>query len=157
MSANAKLTEPYHLNRPTGPWDAIVIGSGIGGLAAAALLSRYGGKRGAGLERHYTPGGFTHTFRRPGYEWDVGVHYVGQTGPGQAIRAMFDAVTDGSLQWAPLGEVYDRIVIGSDTYEMRAGADNLRRDLKRQFPREAHAIDRYFAMVAEVVAASGRY
>ncbi len=157
MSANTKLAEPYHLNHATGPWDAIVIGSGIGGLAVAALLSRYGGKRVLVLERHYTPGGFTHTFRRPGYEWDVGVHYVGEVGPGQAIRAVFDAVTDGSLQWAPLGEVYDRIVIGSDTYELRTGADNLRRDLKRHFPREAHAIDRYFAMVAEVVAAAGRY
>ena len=157
MSANAKLTEPYHLSRSTGPWDAIVIGSGIGGLAAAALLARYGGKRVAVLERHYTPGGFTHTFRRPGYEWDVGVHYIGEVGPGQAIGSMFDAVTDGSLQWAPLGDVYDRIVIGSDTYELRAGADNLRRDLKRHFPREAGAIDRYFAMVAEVVAASGGY
>lgn len=64
MSANTKLAEPYHLNHATGPWDAIVIGSGIGGLAVAALLSRYGGKRVLVLERHYTPGGFTHTFRR---------------------------------------------------------------------------------------------
>jgi all-trans-retinol 13,14-reductase len=157
MSANMKIAEPYHLNRSTGPWDAIVIGSGIGGLGAAALLSRYGGKRVLVLERHYTPGGFTHTFRRPGYEWDVGVHYVGEAAPGQAIRAVFDAVTDGSLEWAPLGAVYDRIVIGADTYELRAGVDNLRRDLKRHFPREAQVIDRYLAMVAEVVAASGRY
>src|SRR5271166_233303 len=157
MSAKAKIAEPYHLERATGLWDAIVIGSGIGGLAAAALLSRYAGMRVLVLERHYTPGGFTHSFRRPGYDWDVGVHYVGEAGPGQAMRTMFDAVTDGSLQWAPLGEVYDRIVIGADTYELRAGADNLRRDLKRHFPQEAHAIDRYFAIVAEVVAASRRY
>jgi all-trans-retinol 13,14-reductase len=152
-----KIPEPYHLHRSTGPWDAIVIGSGIGGLGAAALLSRFGGKRVLVLERHYTPGGFTHTFRRPGYEWDVGVHYVGEAAPGQAIRAAFEAVTDGSLEWAPLGAVYDRIVIGTDTYELRAGADNLRRDLKRYFPREARAIDRYLAIVAEVVAASRRY
>jgi all-trans-retinol 13,14-reductase len=30
------------------------------------------------LERHYTAGGFTHTFTRPGYEWDVGLHYIGE-------------------------------------------------------------------------------
>jgi all-trans-retinol 13,14-reductase len=152
-----KSAEPYHLNRSTGPWDAIVIGSGIGGLGAAALLARYDGKRVLVLERHYTPGGFTHTFRRPGYEWDVGVHYVGEAAPGQAIRAAFDAVTDGSLEWAPLGPVYDRIVIGGDTYELRAGVENLRDDLKRHFPREAHAVDRYLAMVAEVAAAAPRY
>ena len=58
-------------------WDAIVIGSGIGGLTAAALLSKHGGKRVLVLERHYTAGGYTHGFHRPGYEWDVGVHYIG--------------------------------------------------------------------------------
>lgn len=157
MSAGRKIAEPYHLSRSSGPWDAIVIGSGIGGLGAAALLSRYGGKRVLVLERHYTPGGFTHTFRRPGYEWDVGVHYVGDLAPGQMIRTAFDAVTDGSLQWAPLGAVYDRIVIGAGRYDLRAGADNLRSDLKRHFPQEARAIDRYFAIVAEVVTASSSY
>ncbi len=157
MSNQPKIAEPYHLHRSAGPWDAIVIGSGIGGLSAAALLSRYAGKRVLVLERHYTPGGFTHTFRRPGYEWDVGVHYVGQVAPGDPIRSVFDAISDGSLEWATLGEVYDRVVIGDATYEFRAGADNLRRDLKRHFPREAEAIDRYFATVREVVGASRSY
>ena len=58
-------------------WDVVVIGSGIGGLTAAVLLSVHGGKRVLVLERHYTAGGYTHSFRRPGYSWDVGVHYVG--------------------------------------------------------------------------------
>jgi len=48
-------------------WDAIVIGSGIGGLATAALLSLYAGKRVLVLERHYTAGDYTHVFHRPGY------------------------------------------------------------------------------------------
>ena len=48
-------------------WDAIVIGSGIGGLTAAAMLSVHGGKRVLVLERHYVAGGFTHSFHRPGW------------------------------------------------------------------------------------------
>jgi all-trans-retinol 13,14-reductase len=47
-------------------WDAIVIGSGIGGLATAALLSSYAHKRVLVLERHYVAGGYTHVFHRPG-------------------------------------------------------------------------------------------
>jgi phytoene dehydrogenase-like protein len=37
-------------------WDAIVIGSGLGGLAVAALLSKQAGKRVLVLERHYVAG-----------------------------------------------------------------------------------------------------
>ena len=45
-------------------WDALVIGSGIGGLASAALLALYAGKKVLVLERHYTAGGYTHVFHR---------------------------------------------------------------------------------------------
>jgi len=69
---------PYKQAKLPDRWDAIVIGSGIGGLTAAVLLASHGGKRVLVLERHYEVGGFTHTFRRPGYEWDVGLHYIGQ-------------------------------------------------------------------------------
>ena len=62
--------------RPEESYDAIVIGSGMGGMTTAALLSKMG-KKVLVLEQHYVPGGFTHTFRRKGYEWDVGVHAVG--------------------------------------------------------------------------------
>ena len=60
-------TLSYKQHSIQGPFDAIVIGSGIGGLTAAALLARHGGQRVLVLERHYTAGGFTHVFRRPGY------------------------------------------------------------------------------------------
>ncbi|MFQ5525349.1 MAG: DUF885 family protein [Thermoanaerobaculia bacterium] len=56
----------------------VLAGSGIGGLSTAALLAKHAGKRALVLERHYMPGGFTHLLRRRGYEWDVGLHYIGQ-------------------------------------------------------------------------------
>ena len=78
-----RIGEPWRPGAAQERWDAIVIGSGIGGLAAAALLARHGKRRVLVLERHYTAGGFTHVFRRPGYEWDVGVHYIGDVAPGR--------------------------------------------------------------------------
>jgi all-trans-retinol 13,14-reductase len=89
----AKAT-PYKQAILDDRWDAIVIGSGIGGLTAAVLLARHGGKRVLVLERHYEAGGFTHTFRRPGYEWDVGLHYVGEMEDERStVRRAFDHVT----------------------------------------------------------------
>ena len=57
-------------------YDVIVIGSGISGLCAAALLAMEG-KSVLILEKHFKVGGYTHTFKRENYEWDVGIHYVG--------------------------------------------------------------------------------
>ncbi|MBY0414027.1 MAG: NAD(P)-binding protein, partial [Bdellovibrionales bacterium] len=75
-------------------WDAIVIGSGVGGMTSATLLAK-AGKKVLMLERHYVPGGFTHTFTRKGCEWEVGVHYVGQVeNPNSILRKIFDYVSD---------------------------------------------------------------
>ncbi len=52
-------------------FDVIVIGSGIGGLTAAGLLSRYG-KRVIVCESHTVAGGAAHNFRRQGFEFDSG-------------------------------------------------------------------------------------
>lgn len=51
--------------------DIIVIGSGIGGLSAAALLARYG-YRVVVCESHSIPGGAAHGFERNGYKFDSG-------------------------------------------------------------------------------------
>ncbi|MEM7675919.1 MAG: NAD(P)/FAD-dependent oxidoreductase [Myxococcota bacterium] len=137
----------YKQNALQGPYDAIVIGSGIGGLSCASLLAKHGGQRVAVLERHYTAGGFTHVFRRPGYEWDVGVHYIGQMHPRGLVRRAFDEISDGSLMWADMGDVYDTIVFGKDRYDFMAGRDAWRHRMVEYFPKEETAIDRYIELV----------
>ncbi len=152
------IGQSYKKQPPQGDYDAIVIGSGVGGLATAALLAKHGGKRVLVLERHYMPGGFTHVFRRAGYEWDVGVHYIGGVGDRRsATRRLFDHVTDGSLEWAPMGEVYDRIILGEKSYDYVAGAENFARRMKEYFPDEARAIDRYLELTKKAKKWSGLY
>lgn len=150
------LTSPQSYRRFEGPdtWDAIVIGSGIGGLTTAALLARSAGRRVLVLERHYTAGGFTHSFERPGFDWDVGVHYLGGMQPGAVVRTLFDHLTDGELAWADMGPVYDRVVIGTDRFDYPKGRKNLEAALKTAFPAEHRAIDGYFAAVKAATRAS---
>ncbi len=55
-------------------FDAVIIGSGLGGLSCAAAFARQG-FRPLVLEQHYVPGGYASTFKRPGgFVFDVSLH-----------------------------------------------------------------------------------
>ena len=130
-----------------GNYDVIVIGSGIGSLTAATLLAK-SGKQVLILERHYTAGGLTHVFKRKNYEWDVGIHYIGEVQrPNSAIKKMFDYITDQKLQWADMGEVYDRVIIGDKTYDFVKGVKNFKAQLIDYFPMDAVAINKYVNLI----------
>jgi cation diffusion facilitator CzcD-associated flavoprotein CzcO len=62
---NHSIGTPYKQFHDSGRFDAIVIGSGIGGMGTAALLAKAAGQRVLVLEKHYTAGGFTHVFHAP--------------------------------------------------------------------------------------------
>ncbi len=146
------------LDASSGRFDAIVIGSGVGGLGAAALLAREAGRRVLVLERHTVAGGMTHVFSRKGWEWDVGVHYIGGVHrPDAPLRRIFDHVTDGSLAWEPMGEPVDTVVVGGERYPYMVGRQRWRDAMVEAFPGEAGAIDRYLEVVRETVRATGPF
>jgi all-trans-retinol 13,14-reductase len=144
-----RIGRRYRPSRLDAPYDALVIGSGIGGLTTAALLSEIGW-RVAVLEQHYTAGGATHSYDRKGYEWDVGVHYIGDMGTRTTVRRMMDFLTQGNLAWAPMDAHYDRFFIGENVYDAVAGREAFRDNLVGHFPREAEAVDRYLELLSEV-------
>lgn len=147
----------YRSGRAAEHYDCIVIGSGIGGLCCAALQARLG-RRVCVLEQHYTAGGFTHSYERAGFEWDVGVHYIGDVHkPRHTLRRVFDLISDGQLQWARMDAVYDRIIIGKRTVDFVAGRERLGASLKSHFPDEAQAIDAYLALIERVARSAQKY
>ena len=127
-------------------YDTIIIGSGMGSLTTAAILAKEGQKV-LVLERHYTAGGFTHVFKRKGFEWDVGIHYIGEVQrPTSVIRKLFDYISNAQLKWADMGDVYDKIIIGDKEYDFVKGTQNFKDQLTAYFPNEKEAIDSYVAL-----------
>lgn len=145
----------YKKEKPTEQYDAIVIGSGMSGITVASILARQG-KKVLVLERHYTAGGFTHMFKRKGYEWDVGVHYIGEVHrEGTVLNRMFNYLSDGNLHWEDMGEVYDKIIFGDTVYEFHAGVQNFKDQMKAYFPdrKDQIAIDDYIDLIFEATGA----
>ncbi|MCD6019474.1 MAG: NAD(P)/FAD-dependent oxidoreductase [Bacteroidetes bacterium] len=131
-------------------YDSIIIGSGVGGLTTAVCLAK-AGKKVLVLEKHYAVGGFTHTFKRKKFEWDVGAHYIGQVNnEGSLIRKAFDYVTNGKLQWDDVGEIYDQAIIEGEVYNFRKGLQNQIDQIIEYFPDDEKSIRLYYDLVLKV-------
>lgn len=149
----------YKQHTPHTHYDAIIIGSGMSGLTCASILAQ-DGKRVLVLEKHYTAGGFTHIFKRKGYEWDVGLHYVGQVmHPTAMLTYLFDYICDGQLKWADMGDIYDSIFFGKQRFDYYKNQTRFIEHLKELFPApsDQKAIDQYFKLLNEVNEASNHF
>lgn len=129
----------------------------MGGMTAAALLAKLG-RRVLVLEQHYIPGGFTQTFKRPGYRWDVGVHLVGEMTEKSFNGRLLACLTDGRLHWNSLGDIYDEFNFPENfTIQFPSSVDGFRENLIDAFPSERHAIDEYLQAVRRAARASSAF
>ncbi|MEV7676112.1 NAD(P)/FAD-dependent oxidoreductase [Streptomyces sp. NPDC088752] len=146
MSRGVLVGRPLAAGRVADAYDAVVVGSGAGGLTTAVCLARQG-RRVAVFEQHYTAGGYTHAYRRRGWEWDVGIHYVGQLGPREPVRAVSDYLTGGALRWAPVGDPYDEYRVADEAYRAPVGFTAHRAALIARFPAEWAGIEALFRLI----------
>lgn len=130
-------------------FDVITIGSGIGSLATSALLATVAGKRVLVLERHDRLGGFTHTFTRRGYTWDIGLHYVGQMDGGLG-RKLMDLVTGHAVTWDQVPSPFERFSYPDLEFRQPDDPAAFQAALTAQFPHQAAALERYFADIERV-------
>jgi all-trans-retinol 13,14-reductase len=126
-------------------YQAIVIGSGAGGLSAALALAQ----RGLSvlvLEAMPSFGGYLNPFRRKEYTFNPGLHYLGELGKGEPFRNLLDALGIGDkVDFVELDpEGFDRF--GFPDYEFRVckGKERFRDKLIGDFPKEERGIHKFF-------------
>lgn len=125
-------------------WDVIVVGSGLGGLSTAAYLA-VNGRRTLVLEQHDIVGGCAEVFRRKNrYEFDAGIHYVGDCQPGGVIPTVLRGLgLADRIKFLPMDpDGFDTMWFPDFTFRVPAGWDNYRRRLIEQFPGEGPQLTR---------------
>jgi all-trans-retinol 13,14-reductase len=124
-------------------WDVIVIGSGLGGLSAAAAFARQG-FRALVLEKHNRAGGYATTFKRPGgFQFDVSLHStsVPQTDGRRHIQG-FPEITD--VEFLPHPSTFRAVFPDYDITCPQCNPEGYINQLKKLFPAETSGIDSIF-------------
>ncbi|MCX5818666.1 MAG: NAD(P)-binding protein, partial [Deltaproteobacteria bacterium] len=124
------------------PFDAMIIGSGIGGLSTGIILSRLH-QRVAVIEKNPLPGGLMRSYARDGVDCPVGVHYFGAFGEGQPLRRMFDYLgvteTVAAERMGRSGPI-DRYLFDDFTFDLPEGIDAFAEALETAFPDDRRPI-----------------
>jgi len=132
-------------------FDIVIIGSGLGSLLCAYILSREGFSV-CVLEKNNQFGGCLQTFNRNGSCFDTGMHYIGSMDEGQILRKYFNYFNlSQNLRLKRLDEnKYDIIRFNDEEYHFANGYENFYDKMIQKFPSEKEAIKNYIAKLKEI-------
>ena len=133
-------------------YDIIVVGGGLGGLAAASFSAK-AGRSVLVLERHKIPGGFCTDYYRGKYHFDSAVHYLGTP---SIFREIFSALgVEDMVKVVPMDpKGFDVYRFPDLEFRVPATPDALKQRLLEHFPREKKGIEKYIKTLKNFVSLS---
>lgn len=132
-------------------YDAIIIGSGLGGLSAGATLAR-AGKKVLVLEQHSLIGGCATCFKRKGMSVDAGLHEMDWGDPKTDMKQfVFKKLgIDEKIKIIPLPSAWSIVIHNGEKIKeltIPHGQEKVKEVLKQEFPHESAGIDAYFKAI----------
>jgi len=129
-------------------YDVLIIGAGVGGLTAAALLSK-AGLSVCVLEKEPRVGGYLAGFRRKHFLFDTAIHWLNQYGKDGMLDKLFNVLGTDHPQAVPQtrirrnkGEYFD--------FLLTSNPDELKVRLIKDFPHEKKGIERMFRQARKI-------
>lgn len=127
-----------------------IIGAGLGGLTAGALLAKKGHKVTI-LEQHSIVGGCATTFnRKGGFTCEVGLHEMESVYTNPHIKEIFDSLgVYENIEFIKAPEFFS-VITKNGKFIMPDGLENAQRTLIEKFPKEEKGIKKYFKLIAKI-------
>lgn len=132
-------------------YDIIIVGSGLGGLECAAILSKEGYNV-CVLEKNPLFGGCLQTFKYRKHLMDTGIHYVGSLDDGQIMNQYFKylGIMDKLTLKRMDATAFDKIIYQGQSYNYAMGHENFVEQLAQHFPHQRQQLKRYTDKLQEV-------
>ena len=147
------MKRPFHGIRPSddlaASYDAVVIGTGIGGLICANRLAQ-GGLRVLLVEQHAVVGGYCSTFRRHGFTFDAASHFYPLLGNPRTLTGKILRELDVDIAWEEIDPPDQFHFPDGGRFAVPVRFDAYVEKLKREFPDEVAGIDAYFQAVEKL-------
>lgn len=137
-------------------YDCVVIGSGNGGLGAAAQLAAKGVKV-LLVEQHNVPGGFASSFVRGRFEFETAMHLIADMGSPSdkgGVRKFLEDELEIHLDWVEIPEAF-RLIVTDPGEELdvtlRYGVQDYIDTIEKAVPGSRESITNYIQLCMEVV------
>jgi prolycopene isomerase len=131
-------------------YDVIVIGAGIGGLTAAAILAK-NGKRVLVLEKNPVPGGYVVAFKRKSFKFDATLHVInGCEEGGLTYRVLKEAGINDKIKFLKPKYIFRLIYPDFDLRIPQRNIDEYKSILVNYFPEEERGIKDLFKTMTNI-------
>lgn len=128
--------------------DVVIIGAGVGGLTAGALLSKAGFSVTV-LEKEPHAGGYLAGFRRKDFRFDTAIHWLNQYGPDGLVTKLFSILGDDYPR-AIVQQNIKRLKGSHREYMLTSNPDELRDQLIADYPASRQGILRFFKAAKKI-------